>query len=441
MSDDALLRETPLHAREFSAFERLTVAFLTLCFLALAFGITMKDAMPDNLVSVAVYDYMLAPLLEDSTGDSGYNWVDTVVYSLVLVSFVVVLSAWLRRLGVNASDKALLSLLPWVVWAALGEVNEDAGLFGGDMPLFFISPIVHFHIAGWVVLSGFCAHLVSKRESEENAIGNVTKVSILLTLLQGIFFLQHFTKWWEFSWLSPLFWAPVLGVLLIVLMQPLLACCNTRVEQGLIQTGIGGIGVQLAGWLSVLCEPVNGADPVGLAPIVLVTVVPLIICLALYFVGRGPAKELHHMGLEAGYILLGITLDDWDRQRSSTFERLEALTPRAVLASVPVLAAMYGQMYDGMATWLGIDIYQMYAEKHVLSNLVIELGGGGADGVGGTWLFMCLKFGLAGVIWALFAVTRFEERHRHMRQLVILCLLTVGLAPGLRDVFRLALGV
>ena len=139
------------------------------------------------------------------------------------------------------------------------------------------------------------------------------------------------------------------------------------------------------------------------------------------------------MGLEPGIIPLGITIDDWENQRSSTFERMESLSPMAMLSVPVVLLAMYGQMVDGLATYLGVDHFG-YSEKHVLSQKVIELSGA-------AWGFAALKFVLAGVVWFLFASARFEQRHRHLRLLVILCLLTVGLAPGLRDILRLTLGI
>jgi uncharacterized membrane protein len=112
---------------------------------------------------------------------------------------------------------------------------------------------------------------------------------------------------------------------------------------------------------------------------------------------------------------------------------MEALTPRAILGLPIILLAMYGQMIDGLATSVGLEYYG-YGEKHVLSQKVIEFAET-------AWGFGILKFGLAGLIWWLFASARFEHRHRHLRLLVILCLLVVGLAPGLRDVLRMTLGV
>ena len=94
---------------------------------------------------------------------------------------------------------------------------------------------------------------------------------------------------------------------------------------------------------------------------------------------------------------------------------------------------MYGQTGDGLAPRVGLENYG-YGEKHVSSQWVIDVAGT-------AWGFGALKFGLAAMIWWLFAYARFEYRHRHLRLLVLLCLLVVGLAPGLRDVLRMTLDV
>jgi uncharacterized membrane protein len=50
-----------------------------------------------------------------------------------------------------------------------------------------------------------------------------------------------------------------------------------------------------------------------------------------------------------------------------------------------------------------------------------------------------LKFGIvSAVIWAL--ESEREELDQHMRYLLLLFLMTLGLAPGTRDILRLALG-
>ena len=56
-------------------------------------------------------------------------------------------------------------------------------------------------------------------------------------------------------------------------------------------------------------------------------------------------------------------------------------------------------------------------------------------------MFAIVKFGLAGLIYYVFYSLNFEDRERHLRMLIGVAMLVVGMAPGLRDVGRLTLGV
>jgi uncharacterized membrane protein len=77
---------------------------------------------------------------------------------------------------------------------------------------------------------------------------------------------------------------------------------------------------------------------------------------------------------------------------------------------------------------------------------VILLGGRLNEAVGieygeGAWLFTLVKACLiAAIVW-LFSEMKVEQRQRHFRLLIVLAVLIVGLAPGLRDIGRLTLGV
>ena len=89
---------------------------------------------------------------------------------------------------------------------------------------------------------------------------------------------------------------------------------------------------------------------------------------------------------------------------------------------------------------LGIDWFG-YSEKHPVSDMVIQFG----DSLGifgeGAWLFALVKVVLISTIIYLFSQLRVESKHQHMRVLVVLAVMIVGMAPGLRDVGRLILGV
>jgi uncharacterized membrane protein len=124
---------------------------------------------------------------------------------------------------------------------------------------------------------------------------------------------------------------------------------------------------------------------------------------------------------------------------------ISLLSGKGLLATPMVLAMVFGQLCDGFATMVGIDSFG-YGEKHPVSNEVIQLGGRLNDSIGieygeGAWLFTLLKAVLIGAIVWLFTEMRVEQRQRHLRLLIVLAVLIVGLAPGLRDIGRLTLGV
>ena len=110
-----------------------------------------------------------------------------------------------------------------------------------------------------------------------------------------------------------------------------------------------------------------------------------------------------------------------------------------------VLGMVFGQLCDGLATMVGIDLFG-YGEKHPVSDGVIQFGGSineslGLDWGEGAWLFAIVKAVLVGLIVWLFVQMRVEQRQQHFRLLIVLAVLIVGLAPGLRDIGRLMLGV
>ena len=85
-------------------------------------------------------------------------------------------------------------------------------------------------------------------------------------------------------------------------------------------------------------------------------------------------------------------------------------------------------------------------------SIPIQLGGGISESFGidpmmesnnapGAWLFAIVKACLVAAIAWLFIEMRVERRQVHMRMLIVLAVLIVGLAPGLRDIGRLTLDV
>jgi len=147
-----------------------------------------------------------------------------------------------------------------------------------------------------------------------------------------------------------------------------------------------------------------------------------------------------------GVIPEGITLKQWEAEADQWKDHpVEFLSNKALLAHPMVLGMVFGQLCDGIATMVGIDMFG-YGEKHPVSNQVILYGAEINKALGlelgeGAWLFALVKAMLVGLIVWLFAQMRVEHRQQHFRLLIVLAVLIVGLAPGLRDIGRLMLGV
>ena len=329
-TNSLLFQEKPMPDSHFSLMERGAATIILTGIILLVGAIVGHDVAPGNILSESYDTYFIEPhSIDSTTGDAGYNPVDTVAYSLLLVSFVVVISAWLRRIGVPPRDESILALMPWIVWASLGEVNEDGLLFDPNgMGGLFVSPLIHFHVAVWVILIGWMSHNVDKKSGFDGRT-KVTQLAVILLLLQWVIFMPQIGQHWEqdiLEWVqSPLFLSPFAGLLLIVLIHPFLECC-TAIEQGLIQAGIGGCFVHLAGWLMLYIEPLNNREPISMLPFLFIVGVPFVICAVLWVTGQEARAQLKHMGLEAGIVPEGITVEDWERQNSSTWERLESLS-------------------------------------------------------------------------------------------------------------------
>ena len=115
---------------------------------------------------------------------------------------------------------------------------------------------------------------------------------------------------------------------------------------------------------------------------------------------------------------------------------IEMLSGKAFSQLRWLLVYLFGQLCDGLATMLGIDWFG-YAEKHPVSDAVIQYGNS-LDILGeGAWLRL-KAFSFYNVY---ISQLRVEYRHQHFRVLIVLAVMIVGMAPGLRDVGRLILGV
>ena len=399
-------------------------------------GMALNLLNVDNPLTDFLYEYYLDPVLSESSGDAGYNVANTLTYAIVLALFAVVLSAWLRRMGLDHSDVMILALLPYVFWAALGEVVEDASMFDDSLAPYFVSPGIHFQTAAWVIIAGALGYRIAndKSASGDEALSRVDGAATVLILVQiGIYYSSVQAGSVVSSEGFDNTAMPV--CLLAALLLPTLISDRhlagfTLIQRCVFLVGLGG-SIALLG--PILAFGISNPDQVILWPLAVVIGAPAILAYQMHQTGLPAAEELAEHGFVAGILPPGMTEDEYNDLKSADKDLIEGLRNKAVMASPVVFLAVAGQLLDGLATGIGIEAFGYY-EKHVFSAAIIEF-------FGSAYGFSVVKLALGGLIWYFFAIANFEHRQQHLRLLIAMAILTVGMAPGLRDVGRLAIGV
>jgi hypothetical protein len=174
-------------------------------------------------------------------------------------------------------------------------------------------------------------------------------------------------------------------------------------------------------------------------PLLVVVGIPAIISVIVWRYGQDDLAKLRKTGFEPGIIPDGLTLKEWESEDRSKHP-VEIHTKRAILATPLVAGMLFGQLCDGLATMVGIDWFG-YSEKHPVSDSVIQVGDKLELLGEGAWLFFIVKAAIVSLIIYMFAEMRIERNQRHLRVLIVLAVMIVGMAPGLRDIGRLILGV
>jgi len=441
----------------YSKLESTILWAVLLIGIGTAVGLVVSpETVWDEGLAPVVWD----PIVEDAseTGDAGYNPWNTTLYTLGLFAAVLALQAVFRRWRLPSDDLMVLALTSWVILAPVLRVLEDAHLFPEGKDLLYISPLIHLHLAAWLVGVGLIVHRLDvavARAGRPSVVERRVHHALLFGLPVG---LAGFWAWV----LRPIHetdvaldalplvvgaFVALVGVTLI-LMRTTHAAALTR---GLLAFGTGAVILSLGYYVALgmhlseayMDDPYNN---IVLWPVLVGVVLPCLVGVVLHRLGASDLRHLRASGHEPGVLPAGISLDQWESDPDAVAHHpIERLSNRAMLASPLVILMVIGQLSDGLATFLGLDVFG-YGEKHVASQGVIDIGArinarlGIEFGVG-AWFFAVIKITLVSAIVLLFSRMRVEQRQQHLRVLVVLAVMVVGLAPGLRDIGRLILDV
>lgn len=421
---------------EFSKGESILIGIiLSVIFIVISGLIFAPDLFWDDFVKIYIWD----PIVKDagSSGDAGYSGVNTAVYILGMVSAVIVLQAFFRKWQIPTDDKMVWALIAWVILAPVLRVMEDADFFGEGIDVLFISPLIHLHLAGWLVLSAVIGHI--NRKNELSMLATLIVAYILFTsllILPNASSHEAGDNWILFGTIA--------GAVTIAVVM-----LNTwdwnAISRSMLAFASGLIVMGLGHWAQLASTPwAQGNDTMPkdhdiVIPLLVVVGIPLVITYYVWKIGEEDLRQLRLTGYEVGVIPDGMTVDEWESEDRSAHP-VEMLSPKGILATPLVAGMLFGQLCDGLATMVGIDWYG-YSEKHPVSDAVIQFGNG-FDILGeGAWLFFIVKAIIVGLIVWMFTEMRVESRQQHLRVLIVLGVMIVGMAPGLRDIGRLILGV
>ena len=398
------------------------------------------------------------PVVKDAgvAGDAGYTPQNTAIYTLSMLGCVVLLQALFRKWKLPTDERMTMALIAWVCLAPVLRVLEDADFFSSSQDVLFISPIIHLHLAGWLVGIALLSHVLAGRFDGHH--GDAAQEA-QATVLGGLLFVALMGHWYllyrpAYAVHDADFTLATAGVVLAaaVLWATIVWTRNwPAITRGMLAFATSAVVMGVAHWVQFMFTPWEqesgfASGELTFWPIWVVLGLPGLVCYAMYRVGREDAQQLRLTGFTAG-VLPGHVGHQTVGRGSRCLGRPPGGIPsnKALLAHPMVLGMVFGQLCDGFATMVGIDMFG-YGEKHPVSNAVIQYGGSinemlGIDWGEGAWLFALVKAALVGLIVWLFVQMRVEQRQQHFRLLIVLAVLIVGLAPGLRDIGRLMLGV
>jgi len=388
--------------------------------LGILFGIIAVILIGYLLAPTLVYDqwiwkYYWGPVVADASGHSvsyhgvavneGYTILSELTYGVILVCALYGLYNLLKKLEIKIDWYFCLALFPYILFGPVTRVLEDTNYFYKPAVYWFISPLIYFQTTLYVLIFLFLGYYLQKKA--------YTRRKTLYILLSVFGFIDVFyTIIWALgiqygaSIIEPgIFF--VLSIfaflpLLYRLIQKQMMTVNTVIFSGgllVVLPCIFLIGQWITGdkWSKAYGTYLN----VFLLVIGLVTLIVLLVYVIAWIYRSHDTvrvyKEPLNLSMLAGHLIDGIT--------------------------------SYVSIYDPLSMGL-----PSYLEKHPASNSLMEL-----------WppLFPIVKFLLIIMVIYVFDIAYKKELIKYSRlvNLLKIGIFILGVAPGLRDLLRVTIGV
>ncbi len=338
-----------------------------------------------------LWRYLWGPVVADARGtsigdvSSGYNPVNTLVYGIVLVIALLGIYDLIGHLDIRIDNTFVFSLIPWIILGGSLRTLEDAGLFSESIAPIFISPIIYMFLGACVIITMVLGARSSELFKEENAL---LRAAILAPPL-----LIYGSLGLPYAYIMIGIGALFLSVFYIIGRKQQIL--NERYL--FVSYGTTLLAISLTYNLYFILT-LSDTNPHELMIIPFFTIIAVVLfSLPIYFSGKTGLHKLF-------------------------FTKLNLLI-------------IVSHLFDASATYRGIKYYG-YTEKHVIPALAIDL-------VGDPIVMYLLKVVL--VIAVIITIDHFyrEELRGYPRLTVLLkfSIITLGMAPAVRNTLRLAMGV
>ncbi len=384
--------------------------------LIIAIGcILLPELFYDDFVWRYFWGTIEADAEEKSYGDvtEAYNAVNTIFYGLVVIVVLYWIYKLFKKFEIVLDVKFFIAIIPFILIGGIARALEDAELFYKPIVYLFIAPIIYIFI-GVVVLGLIALGVFIQRSIHKTGLqhGLIFAAGVFIGL-DIIYLLVYILFSQQFSYILH----PIVPVIISLIFIYGLIYYSKRIERFevsvfLLLAGLWFLIINLLvlfQWQSIQSwtDAYLTANPgkiVQLQPVAFIQVIGLtVICVVIVYV---IAKSL------------------------ST--RYPKMLPFALGTN---LILFFGHFLDASATFVAID-YFGYAEKHVLPTFLIESFNTAA-------VMLPLK-GFIVVLIIYFMDILYKKDFQDnptLTGLVKVAVLVLGLAPGIRDLLRLAIGV
>lgn len=340
-----------------------------------------------------LWRYYWGPVVADAQGmpvngiTEGYNMVSTATYALIFIYAIHLIYLLFKRLRIEVSFRFISALIPVILLGSVARVLEDLSIIKEPASYLFISPLIYFWLAFLSLFVILYSDFLEKRSRYEAVV--LCAIPYLLIL----YFISFLVPYMGFR-TDPAWFLSVTAAFSIFHMYFVKKRDYER-ESSLFLYSMYALTV----FSYYLVSYIGLSGMEHPYEILIILSVALLISTASYFSGR--------------YI------------KGSFWS--------SALKDKSNILMIFSHALDSTATWRGTSFFS-YGEKHVFSSFIMGMPYGAL-------IFIALKIALIfAVIYILDFMYR-DDMNESTKNLIKFAVVILGLAPGVRDMLRVSIGV